>query len=176
MKKVIIVLLFLLVITGIIRAVYEYKAHKEERAAAVRFDARQKAVKQRGGVRVQMMSDASEMEKIFYQKLKTCFPENLATEDNTNYVIYGIQNDKCVFEKFVHVFCLHCEVPMAVAKKYSESGLLTADYVNEVNNNPQYCNIVLENPDKPKDEKDKKTTGNKPKKKHIKHNSNKTRR
>lgn len=176
MKKIIYVLICILIIVGILRIVYEYNTKKEERAAKKRFELRQQEVKRKGGPAVQMMGDTDEIEKIFYPNLATCSRVNLATEDNVNYVIYGMDKDKCVFEKFSQVYCLHCETPMKVTKKYSQSGLqTTGTYINEINNNTEYCKISIDNLEKPKEE-NKKTTGNKSKKKHIKHNSNKTRR
>ena len=176
MKKVISVLICILIIVGIIRIVYEHNTKKEERVAKERFELRQQEVKQKGAPAVQIFNDTGEMEKIFYPNLATCSRVNLATEDNVNYVIYGMDKDKCVFEKFSQAYCLHCETPVKVTKKYSQSGLQAAGtYINEINNNPEYCKISIDNLEKPK-KKDKKTSGNKAKKQHIKHNSNKIRR
>lgn len=146
MKKVIYVLLGVLVIVGIIRVVYEYRFHKEELDAVARFERRQFDVKLKGAPAVQKLAAIQEVEKAFYPKLTTCTPVNIASEDGTNYVIFGKDGNKCSFEKYSVSYCLSCLVPMDVAKKYAISGGSTKEYVDEINNNPEYCKLSFEGP------------------------------
>ena len=142
MKNVIYVLLAILVVVGITRAVYEYQLHKEELAAHARFMERQKDVDFKGGPKVQMVEDTTQLAKEFYPNLASCTPVNVSTEDNTNYVVYGRDGNKCSFEKFSISYRLECKVPMDVAKKYAISGESNPVFMNDVNNDPKYCKIV----------------------------------
>lgn len=155
MKKIHYILLIILAIVAIVRVFYEYNVHKDELAATQRFESRQKAVTKKGAPKVQMVNSVNEIEKIFNDNLPSCTPINVATEDNTNYVIYGMDGDKCSFEKYSNSLCLQCLVSKDVAEKYSRAWIGFDSFVNEVNNDPKYCKIITPEQDK-KDKKDKK--------------------
>lgn len=153
MRKVIYFLLVVLAVVAVIRVVYEYRLHKEEIAAVAKFEKRQLEVTKKGAPAVQKVANVDEIEKIFYPSLNNCTPVNLADEDGTNFVIYGREGDNCSFEKYSISYSVQCSVPMDVAKKYAESGRLLKTYVDEVNNNEEYCKIVFEGTDTNKKEK-----------------------
>lgn len=97
MKKIHYILLIILVIVGLVRLVYEYRAHKDELFAAAKFESRQRDVTKKGAPKVQIVNSVAEVERIFNNNLASCTPVNIATEDNTNYVIYGKDGGKCSF-------------------------------------------------------------------------------
>ena len=142
MKKIHYILLILLAIIAVIRVVYEYRIHQEELIAAIQFETRQKAVTGKGGPKVQMAADISEMEKIFNNNLPSCTPVNIALKDNTNYVIYGKEGTKCSFEKYTTLLCIQCLLPQDVADKYSRTSGDVDSYIDDVNNDKDYCKIV----------------------------------
>lgn len=142
MKKIHYILLIILVIVGLVRLVYEYRAHKDELFAAAKFESRQRDVTKKGAPKVQIVNSVAEVERIFNNNLASCTPVNIATEDKTNYVIYGKDGGKCSFEKYSPSLCLQCLVPSDVAEKYSRAWIGFDSFVNEVNNNPNYCKII----------------------------------
>ena len=144
MRKVIYILLGVLIIVGIIRIVYEYGLHKEEINRKIKFEKRQREVTKNGAPSVQMLANLKEIENIFYPALSACNPINLATEDGTNYVIFGKNNNKCSFEKYQLSYLIRCNVSFDIVKKYAESGKAGTDYVNDINNDSKYCQILYE--------------------------------
>ena len=147
MRKVIYILLGVLVIVGITRAVYEYHYNKEKIDMSARFEKRQLDLKLKGAPAVQKLLSIKEVEKVFYPELATCTPVNLAVSDGTNYVIFGKDGNKCSFEKYSISFCLRCKVPMNVAKQYAISGQSSKAYIDEINNNKEYCQFSYEGPE-----------------------------
>lgn len=142
MKKVIYALLVVLAVVAVIRVMYEYHYNKEEIVSNARFEKRQISVRKNGAPKVDMQQSIQDIEKIFYTDLSTCTKTNIADEEGTNYVIYGDKDGKCSFEKYHPSYSVQCVVPMNVAKEYAISGLTSKDYVNEINNNPEYCQII----------------------------------
>ena len=147
MRKVIYILLGVLVIVGITRAVYEYHYNKEKFDTAARFEKRQFNLKLKGAPPVQRLASIKDVEKVFYPELATCTPVNLAANDDTNYVILGKDGNKCSFEKYSVSYCLRCKVPMSVAKQYAISGQSSKAYIDEINNNKEYCQFSYEGTD-----------------------------
>ncbi len=144
MRKVIYVLLSVLVVVGIIRIVYEYRLNKETLMKKAEFEKRQIDISSKGAPLVEKVKTAEEVDRIFYSKLTTCIPANLATEDGINFVIYGKKGNYCSFEKLSLSYNIICNVPMDVAKKYAISGQSSREYIDEINNNPKYCTISFE--------------------------------
>lgn len=143
MKKVIYVLLIVLVIVGFIRVFYEFQNQKTEAISKKNFEKRQELITNYGAPSVQMVANDNELKTLFYPNLETCTPINLADESGTNYVVFGKQNNnKCAFELYNISFSIQCIVPMDVAKKYAESGKGATGYIDEVNNNKEYCKLI----------------------------------
>ena len=142
MKKIIYVLLLVLIIVGLVRVFYEFKNHEYEVITKNNFEKRQKLITKYGAPKVQMVSNNTELNTLFYTKLETCNPVNLADESGTNYVIFGKQDSKCAFELYNTTFSIQCIVPLDIAKKYSEAGKTSTAYIDEVNNNSEYCKLV----------------------------------
>ena len=141
MRKIIYALLVLLAIVAVSRVIYEYRNHGQEIAANTKFKKHQMAIRQKGAPKVQMLDDIKAIEKIFYPALATCTPTNLADNEGVNYVIYGEEGNKCSFEKYDYSYSLKCNVPMKVAEQYAISGQTSKKYIDEVNNNDQYCQL-----------------------------------
>ena len=73
----------------------------------------------------QELMDFEQMDKKFYTYLENCEPLNIKTKNGyIEYIIEGVINDKCLFKHreigFVDTIC---NVPMEVAKRYSEEGM-----------------------------------------------------
>ena len=64
MKKIHYILLIILVIVGLVRLVYEYRAHKDELFAAAKFESRQRDVTKKGAPKVQIVNSVAEVERI----------------------------------------------------------------------------------------------------------------
>lgn len=149
MKKIHYILLIILVLVGIIRVVYEYRAHKEEITILARYESRQKEVMKKGAPQAEFAANIAEMEKIFNKNLPSCTPVNVVLEDKTdNYVIFGKDGAKCSFEKYTPIMSIQCLVPQDVAEKYSLAWNGIDSYINEVNNNKTYCKMVTSDKNK----------------------------
>ena len=105
--------------------------------------------------------DFEQMDKKFYTYLEDCEPLNIKTKNGyIEYIIEGVINDKCLFKHreigFVDTIC---NVPMEVAKKYSEEGMNIvrqleelraqnktgfvggSQYITDVINDRNYCRL-----------------------------------
>ena len=102
MKKIHYILLIIPVIVGLVRLVYEYRAHKDELFAAAKFESRQRDVTKKGAPKVQIVNSVAEVERIFNNNLASCTPVNIATEDNTNYV-YTVKTEENALLKNIHL-------------------------------------------------------------------------
>ena len=110
-------------------------------------------------VLVQELENFQDMDKMFYTYLENCEPLNIKTENGyIEYIIEGVINDKCLFKhRQIGFMDTICNVPMEVAKKYSEEGMDmvvqleelkakkrtgfvdASQYINDINNDKTYC-------------------------------------
>ena len=109
--------------------------------------------------KAQELMDFQDMDKTFYTYLENCEPLNIKTKNGyIEYLIEGMVEDKCLFKhRQIGFMDTICNVPMDVAKKYSEEGLNIerqleelksqnksgfvdgSQYINDINNDKTYC-------------------------------------
>ena len=142
-KKINYVLLVILVITALIRCCYEYRIHKEAVDHKVRYEKHHMDVIRKGGQKVREVDSLEALEHEFYTKLKTCEPVNVEFGNEDNFVIYGVRNNTCVFEKYSPVFNIQCSLPKELAKQYALSAEGDHELVNKINYDSKYCMTLL---------------------------------
>lgn len=145
MKKYHYYLLVLLAIVTIIRVVYEFNNQSDVKKITKQIEARQKVVHQKGAIKAEILKDSSELDSKFNEKLRNCEPVNLVLKDDTNYVIYGLKNGVCHFEKYKTSFNLSCGLPLDILEKYATSAGGVDSFVNEIDNDKKYCSIDIVN-------------------------------
>lgn len=109
--------------------------------------------------KAQELMDFQDMDKKFYTYLENCEPLNIKTKNGyIEYLIEGKVEDKCLFKhRQIGFMDTICNVPMDVAKKYSEEGMNIirqledllaqnksgfvdgSQYINDINNDKTYC-------------------------------------
>lgn len=116
-----------------------------------------KDVKPKG--KAQELMDFQDMDKKFYTYLQNCEQLNIKTKNGyIQYLIEGKVEDKCSFKhRQIGFMDTICNLPMDVAKKYSEEGMNmvkqledlraqnksgfvdASQYINDINNDKAYC-------------------------------------
>ena len=159
MRKFQYVLLIILAIVAVMRVVYEFQQSSAERKQVAKFEQRQKEIRKKGALKVVMLNNTTELDSKFNSHLQTCEAVNYALSDGTNFVIYGNEGTFCNFEKYNPPVCLECKLPMNIAERYALASGGIDSFINEVNNDKKYCNIVgtdaIKNVDKNKIKKEK---------------------
>ena len=130
---------------------------KYELRQDVKKDHKIKDIKPKG--KSQELMDFQDMDKKFYIHLENCEPLNIKTKNGyIEYIIDGIVDDKCLFKhRQIGFMDTICNLPMEVAKKYSDEGMniirqleeLRAQnksgfvdasrYINDINNDKTFC-------------------------------------
>ena len=131
-----------IVFVGLVCIFYAFQNQQRELISKSNFESRQKLIINNGAPKVQMVASYDELKSLFYNNLQACNPINLADASGINYVIFGKQNDKCAFELYGVFFSIKCIVPMDIAKKYADAGKSASSYIDEVNNNEEYCKLT----------------------------------
>ena len=105
------------------------------------------------------LMDFEQMDKEFYTNLANCEPLNIKTENGyIQYIIDGVVDGKCMFkQRQIGFMDTICNLPLDVAKKYSEEGLEitrkleelraqnksgfvdASKYINDITNDKTYC-------------------------------------